>query len=91
MESIKNRLMREAVTCSVYFVISILSAIWACHRFIVDHYFDAIRDLEIDPMGTLQIMRRDYLVPFISAFVILCALRFLSIVFLWYGKLKPSR
>jgi len=86
MESIKNRLMREVVTCSVYLVISILSAIWAGDKLIVASFFEPIRGLEIDPMGTLQIMQRDYLVPFICAFAILCALRFLSLILLWYGR-----
>jgi hypothetical protein len=86
MESIKNTLMREVVTCSAYFVISILSAIWAGNRFIVVHIFEPMRWHDMEPMGTLRIMQRDYLVPFICAFAILCALRFLSIVLLWHGK-----
>jgi len=88
MESIKNRLMREVVTCSVYFVISMLSAIWAGHKLIVAAIFEPIRGLGIDSMGSLQIMQRDYLVPFICAFAILCALRFLTIVVLWYGRTR---
>ena len=86
MESIKTRLMREAVVCSVYFVISILSAIWAYDRFISASYVDTSEGAEINPMGMVRIMWGDYLVPFICAFAILCALRFLSLVLLWYGK-----
>jgi hypothetical protein len=41
IESIKNRLMREAGICSVYFVISLLSAIWAYDRFIAASFGDA--------------------------------------------------
>ena len=86
MESIKNRLMREVVTCSVYFVISIISAIWAYDRFIVASYVDPSVGVDINPMGMVRIMWGDYLVPFICAFAVLCALRFLSIVLLWYGR-----
>jgi len=86
MESIKNRLMREAVICSAYFVISILSAIWAYDRLIAASIGDAKGDAQINPMGMVRIMWGDYLVPYICAFVILCALRFLSIVLLWYGR-----
>jgi hypothetical protein len=86
MESVKTRLMREAVICSVYFVISLLSAIWAYDRFIVFSYGDSNSEFEINPMGMVRIMWRHYLVPFIYAFATLCALRFLSIVLLWYGK-----
>jgi NADH:ubiquinone oxidoreductase subunit 6 (subunit J) len=85
MENIKIRLMREAVTCSVYFVISILSAIFAYDRFIVASYGD-IKGVEINTMGMARIMWGDYLVPFIYAFVVLCALRFLSIMLLWYMR-----
>jgi hypothetical protein len=86
MESIKNRLMREAVTCSVYFVISMLSAIWAGHNYIEARDVEIFAGLDAEPMGTFRRMQSDYIVPFICAFVILCALRFLSIVLLWYGK-----
>jgi hypothetical protein len=86
MESIKIRLMREAVTCSVYFVISILSAILAYDRYIVASTGDIEKGIEINPMGMVRIMWGDYLVPFICAFVALCALRFLSILLLWYTK-----
>jgi len=86
MESIKNRLMREVVTCSVYLVISILSAIWAYDRFIAASYVDTSAGVEINAMGMIRVMWGDYLVPFICAFAILCALRFLSIVVLWYGR-----
>lgn len=86
MESIKNRLMREAIICSVYFVISLLSAIWAYDRYIDASYVDTSGGFEINPMGMVRIMWGDYLVPFICAFATLCALRFLSIVLLWYGR-----
>jgi hypothetical protein len=86
MESIKTKLMREVVACSVYFVISILSAIWAYDRFIVAIYVDPGGGIDINPMGMVRIMWGDYLVPFICAFAALCALRFLSIVLLWYGR-----
>ena|SRR5215475_8526421 len=88
MESIKDRLMREAVTCSVYFVISILSAIWAYDRFIVALYGDTSGGVEINAMGMVRIMWGDYLVPFICAFAIFCTIRFLSIVLLWFGRRK---
>ena len=86
MESIKVRLMREAITCSVYFVISILSAIWAYDRFIAASIGDDKGDMQINLMGMFRIMWGDYLVPFICAFAILCALRFLSTVLPWYIK-----
>jgi NADH:ubiquinone oxidoreductase subunit 6 (subunit J) len=85
MESIKTRLMREAVTCSVYFVISILSAILAYDRFVVASGED-IKGVEINAAGMARIMWGDYLVPFIYAFAVLCALRFLSIILLWYAR-----
>jgi hypothetical protein len=76
MESIKNRLMREAGICSVYFMISILSAIWAYDRFIEYRNGDSDGPAELNAMGMVRIMWGDYLVPFICAFAILCALRF---------------
>jgi hypothetical protein len=86
MESIKNRLKREAVNCSVYFVISILSAMWAYDSFIGYRNGDSDGPAELNAMGMVRIMWRHYLVPFICAFAILCSLRFLSIVLLWYGR-----
>jgi hypothetical protein len=86
MESIKNRLVREAVICSVYFVISMLSAIWAYDRFIAFSVGDSNEGFDINLMGMIRIMWRHYLVPFICAFASLCALRFMSIVLLWYGR-----
>jgi len=86
MESIKNRLMREAGICSVYFVISILSAIWAYDRFIYASLKDTKGVMQYDLMGMVRVMWGDYLVPFICAFAILCALRILSIVLQWYGR-----
>jgi len=86
MESIKNRLMREAGICSVYFVISILSAIWAYDRLLYASLKDTKGDAQYDLMGMVRVMWGDYLVPFICAFAVLCALRFLSIVLLWYGR-----
>jgi len=86
MENIKNRLMREAVICLVYFVISIISAIWAYDRYIVASYVDTSGGFDLNPMGMVRIMWGDYLVPFICAFAILCAMRFLSIVLLWHVR-----
>jgi hypothetical protein len=86
MESLKTRLMREAVICSIYFVISLLSAMWACHNYIAARDVEIFAGLEVEPMGTFRRMQSDYLVPFICVFAILCALRFLSIVLFWYGK-----
>jgi hypothetical protein len=90
MESIKIRLKREAVNCSVYFVISILSAIWAYDRLLYASLKDTKGDVQYDLMGMVRVMWGDYLVPFICAFAILCALRFLSIVLPWYMRRRDT-
>jgi len=73
----KQKVVREALVWIQYFVIALLSAVWAYDSYITKRYGSPSDGVDVNLMGLLRAMWSSYLVPWLAAFLALCALRFL--------------
>lgn len=73
----KQKVVREALIWIQYFVIASLSAVWAYDSYITKRYGPPSEGVDVNLMGLLRVMWSMYLVPWLVAFLSLCALRFL--------------
>lgn len=75
---IKEKIIREVVIWIQYFVISSLSAVWAHDYYLSERYGPP--EVGVDAIHLTSLLRdlwRGYFVPWLVAFLSLCALRFL--------------
>jgi hypothetical protein len=77
----REKVIREAVIWVQYFIISSLSAVWAYDSYLTARYGLPNEGIEAYHFrGLLRDLWSGYFVPWLAAFLSLCALRFLILV-----------